>query len=236
MEYIIASIPIASAIIGGTFGWIGYKFNNSIKMKSEIEDSRIEWIQQVRSINLNIIKSSYQFIIETDSYIKSEKLLKDIEKKQQDLVNGLIHQKKRDDHENIETNYEKQLKNIVSMANNENSNLENIMKKRIDAMYTVFSYIEQMKNLFPINRYYIEKTTLVNKKILIARSKNLYYIKEDESIENKDICDALEKLKYAIKNSYDKNLSFEEKNIYKYSNLITNYLKIEWEKVKSRKE
>ena len=64
------------------------------KMKSEIEDSRIEWIQQVRSINLNIIKSSYQFIIETDSYIKSEKLLKDIEGKQQSLVKGLIHQKK----------------------------------------------------------------------------------------------------------------------------------------------
>ncbi|MHB7941509.1 hypothetical protein [Staphylococcus capitis] len=84
------------------------------------------------------------------------------------------------------------------MANNENSNLENIMKKRIDAMYTVFSYIEQMKNLFPIDRYYIEKTKLVNEKILIARSKNLYYIKEDESIENKDICDALEKLKNAM--------------------------------------
>lgn len=121
------------------------------------------------------------------------------------------------------------------MANNENSNLENIRKKRIDAMYTVFSYIEQMKNLFPINRYYIEKTKLVNEKILIARSKNLYYIKEDESIENKDICNALEKLKNSIKNSYDNNLSFEEKNIYEYSNLITNYLKIEWEKVKSRK-
>ncbi|WP_367122062.1 hypothetical protein V6C79_01320 [Staphylococcus capitis subsp. urealyticus] len=84
------------------------------------------------------------------------------------------------------------------MANNENSNLENIMKKRIDAMYTVFSHIEQMKNLFPIDRYYIEKTKLVNEKILIARSKNLYYIKEDESIENKDICDALEKLKNAM--------------------------------------
>lgn len=235
METIIASIPIASAIIGGISGWIGYKLNNSIKMKSEIEDSRIEWIQQVRSINLNIIKSSYQFIIETDSYIKSEKLLKDIEEKQKSLVEGLIHQKRRDDHENIETNYEKRLKNIVSMANNENSNLENIMKKRIDAMYTVFSYIEQMKNLFPINRYYIKKAKLVNEKILIARSKNLYYIKEDESIENKDICDALEKLKNAIKNSYDDNLSFEEKNIYEYSNLITNYLKIEWEKVKSRK-
>ncbi|CQD31324.1 hypothetical protein SCAPIOD20001 [Staphylococcus capitis] len=39
----------------------------------------------MRSINLNIIKSSYQFIIETDSYIKSEKLLKDIEGKQQSL-------------------------------------------------------------------------------------------------------------------------------------------------------
>ena len=45
------------------------------------------------------------------------------------------------------------------MANNENSNLENIMKKRIDAMYTVFSHIEQMKNLFPIDRYYIENKT-----------------------------------------------------------------------------
>ena len=165
MENIIASTPIASAIIGGISGWIGYKLNNSIKMKSEIEDSRIEWIQQVRSINLNIIKSSYQFIIETDSYIKSEKLLKDIEGKQQSLVKGLIHQK-RADHENIETNYEKQLINIVSMANNENSNLENIMKKRIDAMYTVFSHIEQMKNLFPIDRYYIEKTKLVNEKYL----------------------------------------------------------------------
>ena len=53
------------------------------------------------------------------------------------------------------------------MANNENSNLENIMKKRIDAMYTVFSYIEQMKNLFPINRYYIEKTKLVNGTFII---------------------------------------------------------------------
>ena len=36
------------------------------------------------------------------------------------------------------------------MANNENSNLENIMKKRIDAMYTVFSHIEQMKTYFQL--------------------------------------------------------------------------------------
>lgn len=236
MENIIASIPIASAIIAGTSGWIGYKLNNSIKMKSEIEDSRIEWIQQVRSINLNIIKSSYQFIIETDSYIKSKNLLEEIEEKQKDLVDGLIYQKNRDDEENIETNYEKQLKDIVSRANNENSNLENIMNKRINAMYTVLSYIEQMKNLFPINRYYIEKTKLLNKKVLIARSKHSYYIKEDESIENKDICDVLEKLKKDIKNSYnDDNLPFEEANMDEYSNLITNYLKIEWEKVKSKK-
>lgn len=235
MENIISSIPIVSAIIGGATGWIGYKFNNSMKMRSEIEDSRIEWIQQVRSINLNIIKSSYKFIIETDSLIKSKKLLEEIEENQQNLVNGLIFQKKRDDEESIETNYEKRIKDIVSMADNENSNLENIMNKRINAMYTVLSYIEQMKNLFPINRYYIEKTKLLNKKVLIAKSKHSYYIKEDESIENKDICDVLEKLKKSIKNSYDNNSPFEENNIDEYSNLITNYLKIEWEKVKSRK-
>lgn len=235
MENIIASIPIVSAIIGGATGWIGYKFNNSMKMRSEIEDSRIEWIQQVRSINLNIIKSSYKFIIETDSFIKSKKLLEEIEENQQNLVNGLIFQKKRDDEESIETNYEKRIKDIVSMADNENSNLENIMNKRINAMYTVLSYIEQMKNLFPINRYYIEKKKLLNKKVLIAKSKHSYYIKEDESIENKDICEVLEKLKKSIKNSYDNNSPFEENNIDEYSNLITNYLKIEWEKVKSRK-
>lgn len=235
MENIISSIPIVSAIIGGATGWIGYKFNNSMKMRSEIEDSRIEWIQQVRSINLNIIKSSYKFIIETDSLIKSKKLLEEIEENQQNLVNGLIFQKKRDDEESIETNYEKRIKDIVSMADNENSNLENIMNKRINAMYTVLSYIEQMKNLFPINRYYIEKTKLLNKKVLIAKSKHSYYIKEDESIENKDICDVLEKLKKSIKNSYDNNSPFKENNIDEYSNLITNYLKIEWEKVKSRK-
>lgn len=44
------------ALISLTSVWVGYKIDNSMKRKSEIEDSRINWIQKVREVNTNLIK------------------------------------------------------------------------------------------------------------------------------------------------------------------------------------
>ena len=40
------------ALISLTSVWVGYKIDNSMKRKSEIEDSRINWIQKVREDNM----------------------------------------------------------------------------------------------------------------------------------------------------------------------------------------
>ena len=50
------------ALISLTSVWVGYKIDNSMKRKSEIEDSRINWIQKVREVNTNLIKA---FMIST---------------------------------------------------------------------------------------------------------------------------------------------------------------------------
>ena len=101
-------------------------------------------------------------------------------------------------------------------------------------MYNLFTSIEEMKNLFPINKYDIHKVRIEHKKILVAVESSASFYKEDLSISNEKIYDSLNELKN-IRESYDSNNTLEETKIDEYKDLINNYLKIEWEKVKSRK-
>ena len=73
-----------------------------------------------------------------------------------------------------------------------------------------------------------------NIKILVAVESSASFYKEDLSISNEKIYDSLNELKN-IRESYDSNNTLEETKIDEYKDLINNYLKIEWEKVKSRK-
>lgn len=231
---LLPTLPIG-ALIAGVSGWIGYKINNSIRMKSEIEDSRIEWIQHVRSVNFKIIQSLYQFIIENNSYLEVQKTINDLEKEQKDLITGLVSQKKRNDEEKHVEKYTELINNNLEKLFSEYNNLDENIKKSLSAMYTTFSYIEQMKNLFPTDKYSISNKKIKNKNVLIAQTKISGYLKKDESIENKVIFDALNKLKSDIRDSYKNTELYEEQIIDEYAELITKYLKIEWEKVKSRK-
>lgn len=231
---LLPTLPIG-ALIAGVSGWIGYKINNSIRMKSEIEDSRIEWIQHVRSVNFKIIQSLYQFIIENNSYLEVQKTINDLEKEQKDLITGLVSQKKRNDEEKHVEKYTELINNNLEKLLSEYNNLDKNIKKSLSAMYTTFSYIEQMKNLFPTDKYSISNKKIKNKNVLIAQTKISGYLKKDESIENKVIFDALNKLKSDIRDSYKNTELYEEQIIDEYAELITKYLKIEWEKVKSRK-
>ena len=64
------------------------------------------------------------------------------------------------------------------------------------------------------------------KKILVAVESSASFYKGDDS---------LNELKKNIRESYDGNNTLEETKIDEYKDFINNYLKIEWEKVKSRK-
>lgn len=63
------------ALISLTSVWVGYKIDNSMKRKSEIEDSRINWIQKVREVNTNLIKAFYDFNTHQNFYSEKLKIL-----------------------------------------------------------------------------------------------------------------------------------------------------------------
>lgn len=233
MEYIIASIPIASAIIGGTFGWIGYKFNNSIKMKSEIEDSRIKWIQKVREVNTNLIKAFYDFNTHQNFYSEKTKDINMLDNMRSTLLEGLEYESRKRD--NNAEKYKEEIDNIQEMVKEQTKVLNNKKIDRTSAMYNLFTSIEEMKNLFPINKYDIHKVRIEHKKILVAVESSASFYKGDLSISNEKIYDSLNELKKYIRESYDSNNTLEETKIDEYKDFIDNYLKIEWEKVKSRK-
>ena len=46
-----------------------------MKRKSEIEDSRINWIQKVREVNTNLIKAFYDFNTHQNFIVKKLKIL-----------------------------------------------------------------------------------------------------------------------------------------------------------------
>ena len=73
------------------------------------------------------------------------------------------------------------------------------------------------------------------KKILVAVESSASFYKGYLSISNEKIYDSLNELKKNIRESYDGNNTLEETKIDEYKDFINNYLKIEWEKVKSRK-
>lgn len=235
LNELIATPTVIAAIFGGLAVLIGNKINNTIKMKSEIEDSRIEWIQHVREVNLNIIKSAYQFMIDNNTYIKIKNSIDEIEVEKKESLEGLIYQKLRDQEEQIEKIYEVKLQEVTKESNKLYSNLESSLGSNIKAMYTAFSHIEEMKNLFPIKKYKIKRRVLGDEITLIAIWKPSIFLKKDESITNKQVYASLNKLKEDIKTAFDSNSTFEEEKIEEYLELITNYLKIEWEKVKSKK-
>lgn len=232
---LIATPTVIAAIFGGVVVLIGNKLNNTIKMKSEIEDSRIEWIQHVRKVHLNIIKAVYQFMIDNNSYMKIENQIRKIEIEKKATLEGLISQKLRDQEEQFEKMYEVKLQEVTKETNELYGSLESKLDSSINTMYTAFSHIEEMKNLFPIKKYKIKRSILEDRIVLIAIWQPSIFLKKDEAITNNQVYVSLNKLKEDIKISFDNSSTFEEEKIEAYLELITNYLKIEWEKVKSKK-
>ena len=108
-------------------------------------------------------------------------------------------------------------------------------------MYNILASIEEMKNLFPKNKYKINKRKIKlkgrfkNKHVLVANESHDIVPALDKSISNIDICRTLDELKQKIEQSYKNNEALHESELSNYTSLINDYLKIEWEKVKTRK-
>ena len=221
------------ALISLTSVWVGYKIDNSMKRKSEIEDSRINWIQKVREVNTNLIKAFYDFNTHQNFYSEKTKDINMLDNMRSTLLEGLEYESRKRD--NNAEKYKEEIDNIQEKVKEQTKVLNNKKIDRTSAMYNLFTSIEEMKNLFPINKYDIHKVRIEHKKILVAVESSASFYKGDLSISNEKIYDSLNELKKNIRESYDGNNTLEETKIDEYKDLINNYLKIEWEKVKSRK-
>ncbi|EID37208.1 hypothetical protein K4U89_10990 [Staphylococcus epidermidis] len=221
------------ALISLTSVWVGYKIDNSMKRKSEIEDSRINWIQKVREVNTNLIKAFYDFNTHQHFYSEKTKDINTLDNMRSILLEGLEYESRKRD--NNAEKYKEEIDNIQEKVKEQTKVLNNKKIDRTSAMYNLFTSIEEMKNLFPINKYDIHKVRIEHKKILVAVESSASFYKGDLSISNEKIYDSLNELKKYIRESYDSNNTLEETKIDEYKDLINNYLKIEWEKVKSRK-
>lgn len=221
------------ALISLTSVWVGYKIDNSMKRKSEIEDSRINWIQKVREVNTNLIKVFYDFNTHQNFYSEKTKDINMLDNMRSTLLEGLEYESRKRD--NNAEKYKEEIDNIQEKVKEQTKVLNNKKIDRTSAMYNLFTSIEEMKNLFPINKYDIHKVRIEHKKILVAVESSASFYKGDLSISNEKIYDSLNELKKNIRESYDGNNTLEETKIDEYKDFINNYLKIEWEKVKSRK-
>lgn len=239
LNNIIATPTVIAAIIGGLLVLIGNKISSTLKMKSEIEDSRIEWIKNVRQVNINLIKTFYNFISEQNFY--NEKM-HDIDQSSEIrgiLLEGLVYEKKKENN-NVEL-YETQISNLEKTIKEQSILLNNKKIERTKAMYNILASIEEMKNLFPKNKYKINKrkikvkTRFKNKYVLAANEIHDIVPAFDKSISNIHICRTLDELKQKIEQSYKNNEELHESELSNYTSLINDYLKIEWEKVKARK-
>ncbi|MDK9870161.1 hypothetical protein [Staphylococcus equorum] len=239
LNNIIATPTVIAAIIGSLLVLIGNKIISTLKMKSEIEDSRIEWIKNVRQVNINLIKAFYNFISEQNFY--NEKM-HDIDQSSEIrgiLLEGLVYESNKENN-NVEL-YEAKISNLEKTIKEQSILLNNKKIERTKAMYNILASIEEMKNLFPKNKYKIKKRKIKvkerfkNKYVLVANEIHDIVPASDKSISNIDICHALDELKQKIEQSYKNNEELYESELSNYTALINDYLKIEWEKVKARK-
>lgn len=239
LDNIIATPTVIAAIVGGLLVLIGNKSNSTLKMKSEIEDSRIEWIQNVRQVNINLIKTFYDFISEQNFYNEKMHDIDQSSEIRRVLLEGLIYEKNKENN-NVEL-YETQISNLEKNIKEQSILLNNKKIERTKAMYNILASIEEMKNLFPKNKYKINKRKIKlkgrfkNKHVLVANESHDIVPALDKSISNIDICRTLDELKQKIEQSYKNNEALHESELSNYTSLINDYLKIEWEKVKTRK-
>ena len=85
------------ALISLTSVWVGYKIDNSMKRKSEIEDSRINWIQKVREVNTNLIKAFYDFNTHQNFYSEKTKDINMLDNMRSTLLEGLEYESRKRD-------------------------------------------------------------------------------------------------------------------------------------------
>ena len=202
------------ALISLTSVWVGYKIDNSMKRKSEIEDSRINWIQKVREVNTNLIKAFYDFNTHQNFYSKKTKDINMLDNMRSTLLEGLEYESRKRD--NNAEKYKEEIDNIQEKVKEQTKVLNNKKIDRTSAMYNLFTSIEEMKNLFPINKYDIHKVRIEHKKILVAVESSASFYKGDLSISNEKIYDSLNELKKNIRESYDGNNTLEETKIDEY--------------------
>ena len=137
------------ALISLTSVWVGYKIDNSMKRKSEIEDSRINWIQKVREVNTNLIKAFYDFNTHQNFYSEKTKDINMLDNMRSTLLEGLEYESRKRD--NNAEKYKEEIDNIQE-------------KVKEQTKVNLFTSIEVMKNLFPINKYDIHKVRIEHKK------------------------------------------------------------------------
>ena len=150
------------ALISLTSVWVGYKIDNSMKRKSEIEDSRINWIQKVREVNTNLIKAFYDFNTHQNFYSEKTKDINMLDNMRSTLLEGLEYESRKRD--NNAEKYKEEIDNIQEKVKEQTKVLNNKKIDRTRAMYNLFTSIEVMKNLFPINKYDIHKVRIEHKK------------------------------------------------------------------------
>jgi len=239
LNNIIATPTVIAAIIGSLLTLIGNKFISTLKMKSEIEDSRIEWIKNVRQVNINLIKAFYNFISEQNFYNEKMHDIDQSSEIREILLEGLVYESNKENN-NAEL-YETQISNLEKTIKEQSILLNSKKIERTKAMYNILASIEEMKNLFPKNKYKIKKRKIKvkekfkKKSVLVANQIHDTVPASDKSISNIDICHALDELKQKIEQSYKNNEELYESDLSNYTALINDYLKIEWEKVKARK-
>lgn len=186
------------ALISLTSVWVGYKIDNSMKRKSEIEDSRINWIQKVREVNTNLIKTFYDFNTHQNFYSEKTKDINMLDNMRSTLLEGLEYESRKRD--NNAEKYKEEIDNIQEKVKEQTKVLNNKKIDRTSAMYNLFTSIEEMKNLFPINKYDIHKVRIEHKKILVAVESSASFYKGDLSISNEKIYDSLNELKKISEN------------------------------------
>src|SRR5699024_5353916 len=239
LNNIIATPTVIAAIIGSLLTLIGNKFISTLKMKSEIEDSRIEWIKNVRQVNINLIKTFYNFISEQNFYNEKMHDIDQSSEIRRVLLEGLVYESNKENN-NAEL-YETQISNLEKTIKEQSILLNSKKIERTKAMYNILASIEEMKNLFTKNKYKIKKRKIKvkekfkKKSVLVANQIHDTVPASDKSISNIDICHALDELKQKIEQSYKNNEELYESDLSNYTALINDYLKIEWEKVKARK-
>ncbi|EGQ3794389.1 hypothetical protein QS426_08325 [Staphylococcus pseudintermedius] len=231
-------MSFVSSILGVAVGSIFTYWISMKKISKEIENSRIEWIQKVREVEDELINAIYKFKTDADFYIKVKRRVDSLQNIIENIEVEVIKPNSKNEH-------------IAALNDNLNSVKASFAKEedRLNQLNNSFGEVKaailKMKNLFPTKHIDIKghwyKRLLFyingNKSSLNDRLSVL----EKHEITNEAVVEDLEGLKSNLLENYNKvinntqDVRISEENIEKHAQLISDYLKVEWERVKVNK-